>query len=487
MKFAIVPFLFFPALSLGSAGDFLNSPSVPEGSPWEVTGAVGIGLASGNSDTATYSLQVFANYEKNKTEGEIGASYLYSDANGVATTNNFRLDGRYSRTVSDRLKVGAFTTFLTDDIANLDYRFEIGLGPGYNFIKTDRTKLTVEVGPGYIWEEQDREADDYFSLRLVQRFERKINPRSKIWQSLILSSEAGDFDNLFATFETGIDVVLADQWGLRTSFRYQLNNSPPAGNDKEDLLLLTGLTYTLGGTTTLEEDDDSGRRSLMLGAEKDKVSSMGWDTTAAFNLSLASGNADNLQLGLSIKGAYRQYDYETFMEGIYTYSQNDSETSADSLRTKIQHNRKLSERVFLGGVLGYFHDDLANVAYRLTPTVTAGYYLHDSNDLTLSLEVGPGYLFEEVGGGSDSFFTLNFAEKLTWKINNFLTFKQSLGAIANPSEESDYILTANASLETKVTKSFTWQVAFAWTRDNTPANEREKDDTTLTSGFSVRF
>lgn len=476
-----------PTLSLGSPGDFLKTLSVPEGSPWEVTGAASLGLTSGNSDTLTYSLQVLGTYEKDDTEAEIGAALVYSDDNGVATTNNFRLNGRYSRDVSEKLKVGAFSTFLTDEIADIDYRFEIGLGPGYQFIKNERTKLSVEIGPGYIWEKQDSGSDHYFSLRLAQRFEHKLNNRSKFWQSLILSSEASDLDNLFMTFETGLDVVLADQWGLRTSFRYQHNNTPASDSEKEDLLLLAGLTYTFGGGTTLEEDEDSGRRSLRMEAEEEEAAPMGWDTTAAFNFSLASGNADNLLLGLQINSAYRHEDHETFMEGIYNFSRNEDETSADSLRANFQHNRKLSERFFIGGAFGYFRDDLADVGYRLTPSLMGGYYVIDEEDITLSLEAGPGYVFEEVGGVSDEFFTLNFAEKLTWQINDLLSFKQALGVIVDPSDGSNYILTANASFETKVTAHFAWRLAFAWTRDNTPAVDREKDDTTLTTGISVRF
>ena len=79
-----------------SAGDFLNSlPISPApGSPWEVTGAASLGLAKGNSDNLTYSFQLLGTYEKDDNEGHLGADLFYSEDNGVATTNSFRLFGQ---------------------------------------------------------------------------------------------------------------------------------------------------------------------------------------------------------------------------------------------------------------------------------------------------------------------------------------------------------------------------------------------------------
>ncbi|MGD1979358.1 MAG: hypothetical protein PVJ98_08200, partial [Akkermansiaceae bacterium] len=53
---------FLPLTAMGNPGDFLKSLSVPEGSPWEVTGAASLGMASGNADTLTTSLQFLGTY-----------------------------------------------------------------------------------------------------------------------------------------------------------------------------------------------------------------------------------------------------------------------------------------------------------------------------------------------------------------------------------------------------------------------------------------
>lgn len=482
-----VLFLFLTTLlpTFASPGDYLKPLSVPEKSPWEVTGAASLGLATGNADTLTSSLQFFGTYEKDQSEAEIGAAILQSDNNGMTTTDNFRVDGKYSRTISGRFKVGGFLTFLADPIADLDYRLDLGLVPGYQFIRSTRTKLSLELGPGYLWEKQEGRPDRYASFRLAQRFEHKLTDRSKLWQALVLSPELSDFNNLLLTAQVGLDIFLNTQWGLRTSLRYQSDTTPAAGKGKDDFLLLAGVTYTLGDTGP--PDEKGGFHFPRLKTKKTAAAPPGWNTSAGLDFSLARGNANSLLIGLSVDSAYRARHHETFIEGIYNRSENEGDTAADSLRTSVQHNRNLSERFFIGGTLGYFRDQLADVAYRLTTSLAAGYYLAQNENTTLSCEGGPGFTFEEVGGLRDEFLSFHLTQKLIWRLNEILTLKQSAGAIIDSSSCSDYLLAAKLVLETKITSHLSWRVAAAWTLDNTPAAGREKDDATLTSGISIQF
>lgn len=479
--------LALPSISTAeSAGDFLKSlPLSPApGSPWEVTGAASIGMAQGNADNLTYSLQLLGTYAKGDNEGHLGADLFYSEDNGVATTNSFRIFGQYNRLLSDRFYLGTFGTFLTDDIADLDYRLDTGFVLGYYLIKNDTTKLSFEAGPGYTWEEQGGVSDNYLSLRFAQRFEHKLSKRSKIWQSIILTPEANDFDNNLLVAEAGIDILLTKQWSLRNSVRYQYDNTPAAGRGQDDLLLLTGLSYSLGGFPEPAED---GRMTLKPAAAEPEAIQMGWSTTAGLTLSLAQGNSDNLFLGLTADSAYRTKAHETFLAANYSYSENDGDTSADSLRASAQHNRFLGDKFFIGAGVGYFRDDVADVGYRITPTTSLGYYLIKNDEVTLSLEAGPSFTFEEVGGISDDFFSITAAQRFTWEMSDRMTISQNLAAIIDPSDSDNYILTANANLDTDITPNIAWRIAASWTFDNTPAAGRQEDDSTLTTGLAVKF
>ena len=214
---------------------------------------------------------------------------------------------------------------------------------------------------------------------------------------------------------------------------------------------------------------------------------MGWTTTAALSHSLAKGNSDSLFLGATIDSAYRKKHDETFISLIYNFSENGGDTSADSLRAGIQHNRVFDENYFLGGSLGYFRDDIADVSYRFTPSATAGYYFLKKKDITLSVEAGPSMTFEEISGLTDNFFSITTAQNFTWQIGKKLTFSQHITGIFDPSDRENYILSARAKLDTDITPNLAWRIAWAWTKDNTPATLRKPTDTTLTTGIALKF
>ena len=487
----LFPAVLFPlsASETYSPGDFLNALTVTESEKeplWEVTGAASSGLSRGNADATNYGLQALAKYKKDYNEGHIGADFFFSENNDINTTNSLRIFSQYNHILDKKWLIGTFGTFLTDDIAEIDYRFDTGVTLGYYFVKNDNTKLSLEVGPGYTWEEQGGDADSYFSLRLAQRFEHKLNKEFRIWQSAILTPEASDFDfdNTLFIAEAGLEILLTKEWSLRTTLRYQYDNAPAEDRDKSDLMLLTGLSYSLGGS---EERVDPGRITLKPEDDDPEEIKMGWTTTAALNFSLAKGNSDNLFLGTTLDSAFRKKEHETFMNLAYSFSQNGGDTSADSLRTGIQHNRVFNDTYFVGGSLGYFRDDIANVGYRITPSAAAGYYFVKDDEITLSFEAGPGITFEEVGGVSDDFFSLTAAQKFTWEISDRLTFSQNVTGVFDPSDSQNYILSAAANLDTDITPSIAWRIAYAWTKDNTPAATRELTDSTLTTGITVKF
>jgi putative salt-induced outer membrane protein YdiY len=107
--------------------------------------------------------------------------------------------------------------------------------------------------------------------------------------------------------------------------------------------------------------------------------------------------------------------------------------------------------------------------------------------MTLSVEAGPGVTFEKVGGITDDYFSISAAEKYTWSINENTEFKQSLSAILDPSNSDNYSLATDAQLNLKISAMLSWQITATWTYDNAPAVDRGKDDTTVSTGISLKF
>ena len=480
---------------LASAQSLLASPQplpAETSSSWENEAAAGVSLAKGNSDNLSYNLHLLSSYELDNIEAKLGANWHYAENNDVKNTDSFKAFGEYRYLLNDRAYLGTNASYLVDDITDIDYRIDLGVVAGYYLLKNKDQKLSFEAGPGYVWQDQADITDDYLTLRFALRYEQQLAQRSKLWFSSIYTPAADDFSDYLLSAEAGIDTAINDHWAIRTAIRYQYDSTPAPDRQSGDTLLTVGLRYALGSypekdapNGKIPDPSDSGPLSgPNSGPEAIQDD---WTSTAALTLSMADGNSDNLNTTASYDAALRRDAGEFFFTGTYSYAEADSTASADSLITRTQFNKLLSERTYLGMGLGLLRDDIADIDYRITPAVTLGHYFIKEDNMTLSFEVGPGYTFEKVGGNTDDYFSIVAGEKFVWEINKRISLKQSLTGHVNPSETDDYNLVADIALDTDLTKHLSWRIAASWSYDNTPAADKDKDDITLSSGIAVKF
>lgn len=451
---------------------------------WEVTGAAGLTLADGNANSLAYSLQLLASRVTKTDELYLGADYFYAEDRGLESSNALRLNAQYNRLINDRFYYGVIGSYLSDQVADIDYRFDTNALLGYYLWKSDRGSLVLEAGPGYTWESQGGIKDDYANLRFAERFEYLFSNRSKFWQSVVFTPQVDDFENNLIIAEAGIDTLITNQWSLRTFVRHRIDNTPAAGLEKGDTSLLIGLAYSLSG---FPEPAAAGRRTLKADRAPSPIAAMGWSSSAAIGYSLASGNADSGTATAMFDSAYRAPKDELFLSAAANYAQNNGATSIDNIRAAAQYNHLLGSRYFVGAGVGYLRDDLADLAYRFTPAAVGGIYLLKNEVSTLSLEAGPGYTFEKQGNVSDDFLSIQAAERFAYAISPRCTFNQNVIYNAEASDTDNFTMTAMAFLDTDITDNLTLRVAASYIYDNIPAANRERHDTTLTTGFAIKF
>ena len=452
---------------------------------WEVTAAAGLGLTSGNSDTLAVSAQILATYVTDEREFYTGADYFYGENDGEQTTNSYRAFADYNRLLSDRFYLGLANEFLADDQAGLDYRVSTVPLLGYYVIKNDTTKLAFEAGFGYLWEDQGVE-DEYAVVRAAQRFELALSDRVSLWEKVAYFAEAGDFNNYTITAEVGISTRLTDSWALRTVARNTYDATPAAGADENDLTVLSGLSYTLGGIKSSAAA--SGRPSLFPGAPGPAGDpDSGWTRSAAFGLALTDGNSDTLLYTAEILADYRNDEYELFLGLSGAYGENDGVTNTEQVSTRAQYNKLLNENLFLGIQAPFLYDAIADVDYRVVPALTLGTYLIKNDTASLSFEAGPAYTFEKVGGIADEYFSVVAQEKFALALNDTVSFSQYAGINYDPSDSDNYILSGGAAITVGITDHLAFKTGVGVTYDNSPALGREKEDVLLSSSIALRF
>ena len=212
-----------------------------------------------------------------------------------------------------------------------------------------------------------------------------------------------------------------------------------------------------------------------------------WEKSAGLGLTLTRGNSDTLLFTANIQATKKQKDNEWNLGADATYGENEDVKNAESLRAYGQYNRLFTERFFGYARLEGFHDDVADVDYRITVGPGAGYYFVKEKDITLRGEVGPSFVHEKQGGTSDSYITLRLAERFDWKINERAKIWQGVEVLPQVDDWDNFIVNAEIGLETGVTTSLSLRTYLQDTYDNEPAPGREKNDLKFVTAIAYKF
>jgi putative salt-induced outer membrane protein YdiY len=366
--------------SSGKSGKDIIGSGVDPISPWEVTGAAGIGLTRGNNDTLNISAQLLATYLEGSNEGLLGIDYAYGEDGSATTVNNLHGFAAYNRTLAGSFYGGLLAEGWYDEITNLDYRLSVMPTLGYYLIKNDSTLLAIEANVGYVWEDQDG-TRDYLAYRLGQRFSHKTASGVKITESISWMPEIDDSENWLLIAQAGIAVPVSDHWAVGVSGRYTVDNSPAAGLDKDDLAVLATISYSLKG---FAPEAAAERRTLKAEKKAPGLPDMGWSRMAGLSFGMTRGNSETLSLTAGLGIDYRSAGGEWLNSAAVAYGETGSDTNVENIRAATQYNFTLTDVLYAGVGTGFRYDDIAAVDYQVTPAAVLGAYLIKNSTAKLS-------------------------------------------------------------------------------------------------------
>lgn len=215
---------------------------------WSGFADAGLSLASGNTDTLTFTLGANAVREtrRDKTSLYIGSLYSRSEVGGESQTTAKAVRGgaRYDIFLSDRFSVFGITDLEYDAFQQLDLRLVLGGGVGYYLIKNGVTQFQVFGGGNlnkeYFFVDPDRTTGE---LMVGQNYATKLAERFGFTESFVVFpnlSETGEYRFVFsASAVTTLNKWL--DWHLTLADRY--NSYPAAGAECNDVLLTTGVRF----------------------------------------------------------------------------------------------------------------------------------------------------------------------------------------------------------------------------------------------------
>jgi putative salt-induced outer membrane protein YdiY len=120
-----------------------------------------------------------------------------------------------------------------------------------------------------------------------------------------------------------------------------------------------------------------------------------WSGFLALAFGLGKGNSDFLDLKVDGEAVYERGPWTASLGVTYIYGTKEADVSADNWRVVARSERKWTARAYAFLRVQFDADDLANLEYRVTPTVGAGYVLVDAPRHTFKGELGVGATFEK--------------------------------------------------------------------------------------------
>jgi len=218
-----------------------------------------------------------------------------------------------------------------------------------------------------------------------------------------------------------------------------------------------------------------------------------WETSAFAGLTLARGNSETFlgNLTLDTKRKWEKDQAAFGVSGGYGEATVNGTTDKNTeyVRGFGQYDHLFSERFYAGVRLDGEYDGIAGVDYRFRLSPLAGYYFIKTKKTTLSGELGPSVVFENLKTSpSDIYVGLRAGEKFTHKLTETTRIWQSFEYVPRVDRWTEkYLLIAEIGIDAAITKQASLSLVFQDNYDSQPAAGRKENDLRLIAGVRYRF
>lgn len=236
---------------------------------WTGSGELGFASTTGNSRSQNVNAKLTMNQETDQWKNNFFLDVLrqkgevtVTDANGV-TNNQFATTAdRYDFGASAGYKLDPRSYIVTagrydhDDFAANRWQGTLSIGYGYMALKTDRTQLSFEIGPGYTEYQPTTGSIVVNGVTVPQTAGRQsevvarglINYKYRITDNTSFDdtflTEAGS-KNTYIQNDAGIAVSMTKKLSIKVGFQVRHNSQVLSGIRRTDTLSTTNLVYNL--------------------------------------------------------------------------------------------------------------------------------------------------------------------------------------------------------------------------------------------------
>lgn len=218
-----------------------------------------------------------------------------------------------------------------------------------------------------------------------------------------------------------------------------------------------------------------------------------WDKSITAGFNYTEGNSKTSSLNLNGK-VMRDYLGEAWrFEADYNYGNaaddpnSQREVTKNNFRANGDYKHTIDTMWFAGANTSFAYDEIADLNYRVILSPALGAYLIKEDAQKLSLEAGPSYVFEDLGGEEDNFAAARIADRWTWKFSETASVYQSAEYLVSFEDSSNYIFNGEVGLEAALTSKVNLVLAVRDYYINQPAENRRPNDVYTLTGLKVNL
>jgi len=218
-----------------------------------------------------------------------------------------------------------------------------------------------------------------------------------------------------------------------------------------------------------------------------------WESSATAGLTLTTGNTETFLGAAAImsKRKWQQNEISLGVDGTYGETKlrgaSESTRNAESVHGFAQYNRLFNERLFGYARMDMLHDAVADVDYRLSVSPGLGYYFIKREKIDLTGEVGPGFIYEQLASGTDSYMSLRLAERFNYKFAAKARLWESIEVLPQVDRFGNFLLNFELGVEASLTEKFKLRTFIQDTYDHEPAPSRKRNDLKWVTGLGYDF
>jgi len=213
---------------------------------WSGEVAASIALSEGNSEYFEYNLAGAGQYAKSRHRVRALVEAARRTASGVEVAEATVLHLRHNYELTSVVHSLVFFQTQSNPFQRLQSRVLLGLGARFDVLSGDT--WDVSIGAAYMRDREDLTDDDSGPVG-ENRADFFLSALGKLSEQVVVDAYGfylpliSDFADARISLGGNLDVILVGQLTLFTGFRFAHNSNPPAGVEKDDIWLSTGLRF----------------------------------------------------------------------------------------------------------------------------------------------------------------------------------------------------------------------------------------------------